>query len=84
MLEEDIEEILLKIVEEFVKPENQEQLDNQKLASSIFYSFAVGTLQNNEFAEDKIDDLIYVIEWLQEREGLLAGFNARFKENEQE
>lgn len=82
MLEEDIEEILLKIVEEFVKPENQEQLDNQKLASSIFYSFAVGTLQNNEFAEDKIEDLIYVIEWLQEKESLLAGFNTRFEENE--
>lgn len=82
MFEEDIEEILLKIVEEFVKPENQNQLDNQKLASSIFYSFAVGTLQNDEFAEDKINDLLYVIEWLQEKEDLLAGFNARLEKNE--
>lgn len=82
MLEEDIEEILLKIVEVFVRPENQERLDNQKLASSIFYSFAIGTLKNNEFAEDKIQDLLFVIEWLQEKEDLLAGFNARLEENE--
>lgn len=80
MLEEEIDQILLQIVEEFVKPENQDQLDNQRLASSIFYSFAVGTLKNNEFAEDKIEDLIYVIEWLQEKEDLLAGFDARQKD----
>ena len=80
MLEEEIDQILLQIVEEFVKPENQDQLDNQRLASSIFYSFAVGTLKNNEFAEDKIEDLIYVIEWLQEKEDLLTGFDARQKD----
>lgn len=80
MLEEDIDEILLKIVEEFVKPENQNQLDHQKLASSIFYSFAIGVLQNDEFADDKIEDLVYVIEWLHEKEDLLAGFNARQKD----
>lgn len=77
MEDEEIEEILLEIVQEFVKPENQKQLDNQKLASSIFYSFAVGVLSNDEYEDEKIYDLQYVIEWLQDREDLLAGFNAR-------
>lgn len=80
MLAEEIDRILLKIVEEFIKPENKEQLDNQRLASSIFYSFAIGTLKNDEFAEDKIEDLIYVIEWLQDKEELLTNFDARQKD----
>ena len=76
MNEEEIDDILITITEEFIKPENQKQLDNQKLASSIFYSFAIGTLNNNEFNDAKIDDLLYVIEWLQEHEDVLAGFNS--------
>ena len=77
MNDEEIEEILLQIVQEFVKPENQKQLDNQKLASSVFYSFAIGVLNNNEF--DKINDLLYVVDWLKEREDVLAGFNSEVK-----
>ena len=48
MQDEEIDAILIDIVQEFVKPENQKQLDHQKLASSIFYSFAIGVLNNNE------------------------------------
>ena len=79
MNDEEIEEILLQIVQEFVKPENQKQLDNQKLASSVFYSFAIGVLNNNEFDEDKISDLLYVVDWLKEKEDVLAGFNSEVK-----
>ena len=77
MQDEEIDAILIEIVQEFVKPENQKQLDHQKLASSIFYSFAIGVLNNNEFEDEKIYDLQYVIEWLQSNEELLAGFNAK-------
>lgn len=76
MNEEEIEEILLEIVKEFIKPANQKQLDNQKLASSIFYSFAIGVLNNDEFEVDQINDLKYVIDWLQLHEEELAGFNS--------
>lgn len=77
MQDEEIDAILIEIVQEFVKPENQKQLDHQKLASSIFYSFAIGVLNNNEFEDEKIYDLQYVIEWLHNNEELLAGFNAK-------
>ena len=77
MQDEEIDAILIEIVQEFVKPENQKQLDHQKLASSIFYSFAIGVLNNNEFEDEKIYDLQYVIEWLQSNEELLAGFNVK-------
>lgn len=80
MNEEDIEQILLEIIQEFVKPENQKQLDNQKLASSVFFSFAIGVLNNNEFEVDKINDLLYVVDWLREREDVLAGFNSEAKQ----
>ena len=79
MDEDQIEEILLQIVTEFVKPKNQKQLDNQKLASSIFFSFAIGVLNNNEYDTDKIDDLLYVVDWLHEHEEELAGFNSEVK-----
>lgn len=77
MQDEEIDAILINIVREFVKPENQKQLDHQKLASSIFYSFAIGVLNNNEYEDEKIYDLQYVVEWLQNNEELLAGFNER-------
>lgn len=76
MNDEEIEEILLQIVQEFVKPENQKQLDNQKLASSVFYSFAIGVLNNNEYEIDKINDLLFAVDWLREHEDALAGFNS--------
>ena len=76
MNEEDIEQILLDIVGEFIKPQNQKQLDNQKLASSIFFSFAIGVLNNNEYEIDKINDLLFAVDWLREHEDVLAGFNS--------
>ena len=77
MLEEDIDAILLKIVEEFIKPENASFIEEQKLASSIFYSFAVGTINGDEVVEEKIDNLKYVIDWIHDHEGILKGYNMR-------
>lgn len=71
---EEIDEIILQIVSEFVKPENKEYLDEQKLASSIFYSFAIGVLNNNEIDEEKINNLQYVVEWLQEKKNILKNY----------
>ena len=76
---EDIDNIVLSIVQEFVKPENYYRLDEQKLASSIFYSFAIGVLNSNEIDEEKIYNLQYVVRWLQEKEDILKGYNARQK-----
>lgn len=75
MLEEEIDAILLKIVEEFIKPENSSFIEEQKLASSIFYSFAVGTLNGDEIVEEKIDNLKYVIDWIHDHENILKGYN---------
>ena len=77
MLEEDIDAILLKIVEEFIKPENAIFIEEQKLASSIFYSFAVGTLNGDEIVEEQIDNLKYVIDWISDHENVLKGYNMR-------
>ena len=38
----DIDFILIDIVKEFTKPENQSILNSQKLGSSIFLSFSDG------------------------------------------
>jgi len=75
MLEEEIDQILLEIVEEFLQPKNKQLLDHQKLASSIFYSFAIGVINNDEYDSEKISNLQYVINWLQDNEQLLAGYN---------
>ena len=76
---EDIDNIILSIVQEFIKPENYHLLDEQKMASSIFYSFAIGVLNNNEIDEEKIYDLQYAVEWLQEKEDILKGYNMEQK-----
>lgn len=75
MIEEKIDQILLEITEEFIKPENRKQLDHQKLASSIFYSFAIGVLNNDDLDDEKISNLQYVVTWLQDNEEILAGYN---------
>ena len=54
---------------------NKKQLDHQKLASSIFYSFAIGVLNNDDNNDEKIANLQYVVEWLQDSEEILAGYN---------
>lgn len=75
MLDEEIDEILLHITEEFLQPKSQKLLEHQKLASSIFYSFAVGVINNDEYDSEKISNLEYVIQWLKDNEEILAGYN---------
>lgn len=74
MIEDQIDQILLEITEEFIKPKNSKQLNHQKLASSIFYSFAIGVLNNNDYDDEKISNLQYAVEWLQDNEEILAGY----------
>ena len=70
-----IDEVLIEIVKEFTKPQNFQRLvDEQVLANAVFYSFAVGALNNDEDDTDTIEALKYVIEWIEGKEHLLKGF----------
>ena len=62
MIDEEIDDILITIVKEFVKPENfQRIISEQVLANAIFYSFAVGRLKHADNEEEEaIEDLRYV------------------------
>lgn len=72
---EDIDNILIEIVKEFVQPENYTRIiDEQVLANAIFYSFAVGALSNDENEYDTIQSLLYVINWIEDNETILKGF----------
>ena len=82
MQPEEIDDILILITKEFVQPQNFKRLMNEQvLANAIFYSFAVGALNNDENDYDTIDALKYVIEWIEDRENLLKGF--RVEENDE-
>lgn len=70
-----IDEVLIEIVKEFTKPQNfQRLIDEQVLANAVFYSFAVGALNNDEDDTDTVEALKYVIEWIEDKEHLLKGF----------
>ena len=73
MEEEEVSQILIEIVGEFIKKENSEFLEEQKMATSVFWSFALGVIQNDEFSEDKIISLTYAVQWLRDNEHLLKG-----------
>lgn len=79
-----IDELLIKITEEFIQKENfQRILDEQVLANAIFYSFAVGALKNAEGNEEEaIQDLKYVKEWIEDKQDLLMGFKVSDKNDE--
>ena len=72
---EHIDNILIEITREFTQPQNFNRiLNEQVLANAIFYSFVVGVLSNDEDEYDKIDDIHYVKEWIEEKEHILKGF----------
>lgn len=78
MDDEYIEEILIEIIKEFTKPQNFKRLiEEQVLANAIFYSFAVGALNNDENDADTIYALKYVIQWIEDKEHLLKGFKVK-------
>lgn len=75
MENDDIDGILIEIVKNFTQPQNfQRILNDQVLANAIFYSFAVGALNNDENEYDTVEALKYVIQWIEEKEHLLKGF----------
>ena len=78
---EYIDEILITIVKEFTKPQNfQRLIDEQVLANAIFYSFAVGALNNDEDVDETIEALKYVVEWIEDKEDILKGFKVNTNE----
>lgn len=80
---EQVDEILFEVVKEFTKKENFDRiLKEQVLANAIFYSFAVGVLNNNEDEYDTIESLQNAIQWIKDREHLLKGFNVDGDNNE--
>lgn len=76
MKPEDIDDILITIVKEFIQPENfQRIMDEQVLANAIFYSFAVGVLKYADGNEiESIADLKYVQQWIEDKQDILIGF----------
>ena len=75
---EDIDNILIEIVREFAQPDNYARIINEQvLANAIFYSFAVGALNNNENEYDTIQSLLYVISWIEDNEKALKGFKVQ-------
>ncbi|MBO5476311.1 MAG: hypothetical protein J6A15_00970 [Clostridia bacterium] len=80
---EQVDEILFEVVKEFTKKENFDRiLKEQVLANAIFYSFAVGALNNDEDEYDTIESLQNAIQWIEDREHLLKGFNVNGDNNE--
>lgn len=79
MIDEEIDDILITIVKEFVKPENfQRIISEQVLANAIFYSFAVGRLKHADNEEEEaIEDLRYVQQWIEHNQDLLYGFKVK-------
>lgn len=82
---EIIEDLLITIVKEFTQLENfQRILNEQVLANAIFYSFAVGVLKNYEYPDEAIEDLQYVIDWINDKQDLLMGFNIEKEEDDED
>ena len=77
---DDIDLILIDIIKEFTQPENLYILDSQKLASSIFFSFAVGVLKNDDDVEEKLENLKYCMSWILDHEDLLKNFKGESNE----
>ncbi len=76
MDDEIIDDLLITIVKEFIKPDNFKKIiDEQVLANAIFYSFAVGRLKHADGEEvEAIEDLKYVQSWIENKQDLLLGF----------
>lgn len=64
--------ILINIVTSFKNDENAAlYIFDQQLAQAIFFSFAVGVINNDEIDEEKIITLNNAIVWLREHESLI-------------
>lgn len=74
---DEIDRILIDIVAEFLKPENMKILDSQKLGSSIFFSFAQGVLNNDDINDEKISNLMYCIQWIQDHRDVFEHYGEK-------
>jgi len=74
MDEQTIESILIEVTKELVKEDNLKLLDSQKLATSIFFSFAQGVLNNEEDNDEKIKDIRYCVDYINQHEKLFKNF----------
>ena len=77
MEHDTIDAILIDIVAEFLQPEAMKILDSQKLGSSIFFSFAQGVLNNDDINEEKLENLQYCIDWIQEHRDLFEHYGEK-------
>lgn len=74
MDEETIESILIEVIKELTKEDNLKLLDSQKLATSIFFSFVQGVLNNEEDNDEKIKDIKYCVDYINQHEKLFKNF----------
>lgn len=62
-----------EIYQELSKASNRWKLNQQELAASIFYSFAIWVLNNNETDAGKVESLKNCDRWLKENEDIVRG-----------
>lgn len=79
MEENQIDELLITIVKEFIQPENFRRIENEQvLANAIFYSFVVGRIKHADDEEyEAIQDIRYVQKWIEDKQDLLLGYKVR-------
>lgn len=75
MDEETAELIIIDVVKGLTQEENLKFLDSQKLATSIFSSFVQGVLKNDEDNDEKIKDIQFCIDYINQHENLFKDFN---------
>ena len=74
MDEDEIERILGYVVQELTKEENLWRLDQQRLATSIFFSFVQGVLNNKENNDEKIESIRYCVDYIKRNETSFKDF----------
>lgn len=75
MDEYTIELILIDVVKKLTMENDIKLLDSQKLATSVFFSFVQGVLNNDEDNDEKIKDIRYCTEYINQHEKLFKDFN---------
>ena len=79
MEENEIDELLITIVKEFIQPANFHRIEEEQvLANAIFYSFVIGRLKHADDEEyEAIQDIRYVQLWIENKQDLLLGFKVK-------
>ena len=74
MDERTIELILIDVIKKLTIENDIKLLDSQKLATSVFFSFVQGVLNNDEDNDEKIEDIKYCVKYINEHEKLFKDF----------